>query len=85
MTHSGLQPLVLGFPKYPGGHSQRALPFEDVHIALGPHGEGLHGSITCGSSIESDSFHDLKIIFKKFIIIKNFLYTYVSLVWVDIF
>lgn len=51
ITHSGLQPVTLGLPKYPGGHSQTALSLIDLQIAFGPHGEGLQGSITTGSSV----------------------------------
>lgn len=45
VTHSGLQ-LVYGSPKYSGKHVQAPTPFLSLHIALAPHGDGLHG-LTC--------------------------------------
>lgn len=43
-THSGLQPLY-GSPEYSGKHVHDPAPFLSLHIAFGPHGEGLHGSL----------------------------------------
>lgn len=42
VTHSGLHP-VYGSPKYSGRQAHEPAPFLSLHIALAPHGDGLHG------------------------------------------
>lgn len=44
VTHSGLHP-VYGSPKYSGRQTQEPALFFSLHIALAPHGDGLHGSL----------------------------------------
>lgn len=41
-THSGRHPKY-GSPKYSGMHEQEPAPFDSLHTAFAPHGEGLQG------------------------------------------
>jgi len=41
-THSGRHPEY-GSPKYSGIHEQEPAPFDSLHTAFAPHGEGLQG------------------------------------------
>lgn len=60
LTHSGLQ--FGGTPTYCGKQEQDGEVPETLHWALGPHGEGLHGSIgTIGCSASSTNSGDEEI------------------------